>query len=75
MTFSALDNAKFLAPTPLLMIIGELAGSKNESEQMYKEASEPKELFEIDSANHIDLYDKSIFVERAIDKLIAFYRL
>lgn len=42
---------------------------------MYKEASEPKELFEIDSANHIDLYDKSIFVERAIDKLIAFYRL
>lgn len=74
LTFSALDNANFLAPTPLLMIIGELAGSKNESEQMYKEASEPKELFEIGGANHIDLYDKSIFVERAIDKLIAFYR-
>lgn len=73
LTFSALDNAKFLAPTPLLMIVGEVAGSKYESEHMYKKANEPKELFEIDGANHIALYDESIYVEKAIDKLIAFF--
>lgn len=73
LTFSALDNARFLAPTPLLMIVGELAGSRNESEMMYNTANEPKQIYQIDGANHIDLYDIDSYIRNAIAKLIEFY--
>jgi fermentation-respiration switch protein FrsA (DUF1100 family) len=36
-------------------------------------AKGPKELFMIDGATHVDLYDKMEFVTLAVDKLLAFY--
>ena len=40
-----------------LFIAGEHAHSRYFSEDAYQEASEPKELYIVPGANHVDLYD------------------
>jgi uncharacterized protein len=42
-------------------------------QEVQKKAKEPKELFVVDGATHIDLYDKSQFVTPAVAKLTAFF--
>lgn len=72
LTFSVLDNASFLSPTPLLMIVGDLADSAYESENMYAAAGKPKYIIKIPGANHIDLYDDPIYIELAVDEITLF---
>jgi len=71
--FDAFRFADLIAPRPLLMI----AGSKAETMWMTKEAmeiaKEPKELFVIDGATHVGLYDKMEFVNPAVVKLDSFF--
>ena len=45
-------------PVPVLFIAGEHAHSRYFSEDAYQEASEPKELYIVPGANHVDLYDR-----------------
>jgi len=47
-----------ISPRPILLIAGENAHSRYFSEDVYKKASEPKELMIIPSAVHVDLYDQ-----------------
>ncbi|GAB4060956.1 hypothetical protein GCM10028775_78730 [Catellatospora paridis] len=54
-----------ISPRPLLMIAGTKADTKYFSEQAYAQAKEPKELYLIDGATHIDLYDKPEYVTPA----------
>ncbi len=58
MNFPLLTHIKTISPRPILLIIGENAHSRYFSEDVYKEALEPKELYIVPSANHVDLYDK-----------------
>ena len=44
MNFRSLDFVDQISPRPILMIVGENAHSKFYSENVYKVASEPKEL-------------------------------
>ncbi len=53
-----LSYIKEISPRPMLLIAGENAHSKYMSEDIYKVASEPKELMIIPNAVHVDLYDK-----------------
>lgn len=61
-----------ISPRPMLLIAGENAHSKYMSEDIYKVASEPKELMIIPNAVHVDLYDKVSVIP--FDKLETFFR-
>lgn len=56
--FRLMDNIKELSPRPLMLITGDKAHSKYFSDNVYKEAAEPKELIVIKDATHADLYDQ-----------------
>ncbi len=45
--------------------------SRNFSEEAYKRASQPKELYIVPEANHTDMYDNADKIP--FDKLIAFF--
>ena len=47
-----------ISPRPLLFIVGERAVSAYFSEDAYSKAAEPKELFVVPGASHVDLYDR-----------------
>jgi fermentation-respiration switch protein FrsA (DUF1100 family) len=56
--YSSYDRVDMISPRPLLMIAGTKADTKYFSERAIEKAKEPKELFLIDGATHISLYDK-----------------
>jgi fermentation-respiration switch protein FrsA (DUF1100 family) len=56
--FPLLDFIETISPRPILFIIGEKAHSRYFTEDAYKMAEEPKELFIVPEARHIDLYDR-----------------
>ncbi|MEG0949499.1 MAG: carboxymuconolactone decarboxylase family protein [Bacteroidales bacterium] len=71
--FSAFSHLEMLAPRPLLMIAGSNAESLYFSQDAYNQAREPKELWIIDGASHIDLYDIPQYTSLVSDKLAAFF--
>lgn len=74
MAFFAFDQIETISPRPILMIAGANADSLYTSENAIKKANEPKELFLVPGATHIDMYDKPQYVTPAVDKLNAFFR-
>lgn len=73
MAFLAFEQIETISPRPILMIAGSKADSLYFSENAYKKASEPKELFLVSGATHIDMYDKPQYVTPAVAKLQAFF--
>ncbi|HEY8804933.1 MAG TPA: alpha/beta hydrolase [Clostridium sp.] len=71
MNFPLLANIKTISPRPILFIIGENAHSRYFSEDAFKEALEPKELYIVPNAVHVDLYDKRDLIP--FDKLESFF--
>lgn len=57
MNFPALTHIADISPRPILFVTGENAHSKAFSETAYANAAEPKELYVVSDANHVDLYD------------------
>lgn len=72
MNMPLLTYIKEIAPRPLLIIAGEKAHSRYFSEDVFKMATEPKELMIIPNAVHVDLYDKMNVIP--FDKLETFFR-
>jgi fermentation-respiration switch protein FrsA (DUF1100 family) len=66
-----LAHLKEISPRPMLLIAGENAHSRYMSEDIYKVASEPKELMIIPNAVHVDLYDKIDVIP--FDKIEIFF--
>ena len=58
-----------ISPRPILLIAGEKAHSRYYSEDVYKVASNPKELLII--PDHVDLYDRLNLIP--FDKLADFF--
>jgi fermentation-respiration switch protein FrsA (DUF1100 family) len=54
-----------------MLIAGEKAHSRYYSEDVYKMASEPKELVIVPNADHVDLYDRVNIIP--FDKLTSFF--
>lgn len=63
-----------ILPRPLLMIAGTKADTARFSREAVEKAREPKELFWIEGANHVDLYDKEEYVPQAVAKMTEFFR-
>ena len=71
MNFPLMNYIKTISPRPILFIIGENAHSRYFSEDAYEMAAEPKELYIVPGARHIDLYDRTDMIP--FDKLAAFF--
>lgn len=71
MNFPLLNYIETISPRPILFIIGENAHSRYFSEDAYKLAAEPKELYIVSKARHIDLYDRVDLIP--FDKLETFF--
>lgn len=64
---------RLISPRPLLMIIGSEANTAYISREAIDRAAEPKELFVIDGATHVSLYDTDEHVTQAVAKLGTFF--
>ncbi|WP_455672548.1 carboxymuconolactone decarboxylase family protein [Phocaeicola sp.] len=69
--FYPFAQIKEISPRPVLFIVGENAHSRYFSEDAYKQADEPKELYIVPDANHVDLYDQTNKIP--FDKLANFF--
>lgn len=58
MLFWSYQHLDWISPRPVLFITGDQAHSRIFSEHAYTRASEPKELFIVPGAGHVDLYDR-----------------
>ncbi|WP_411144536.1 alpha/beta hydrolase [Streptomyces sp. x-80] len=71
--FDAYALIELISPRPLLMIIGSAADTGYFSREAVERAKEPKKLFVIDGATHVDLYDRDEYVTPAVAKLTGFF--
>ncbi|TDU05943.1 hypothetical protein EDD99_4484 [Streptomyces sp. 846.5] len=71
--FDAFAHQDWISPRPLLMIAGTDADTRYFSEEAVARAADPRELFLIEGASHIDLYDRDEYVTPAVAKLVEFY--
>lgn len=72
-TFDALRFADWISPRPLLLIAGTKAVTSWMTSEAYMAAREPKEVFWVEGASHVDLYDKDDFVMAVVTKLSSFF--
>lgn len=72
LNFNLLDHIDTISPRPILFIMGENAHSRYFSEEAYAAASDPKELYIVPDAIHIDLYDQINKIP--FDKIEAFFK-
>lgn len=71
MNFYPFADIETISPRPMLFITGENAHSREFSEDAYKRAAEPKELYIVPGAGHVDLYDRTSLIP--FDKLTTFF--
>jgi fermentation-respiration switch protein FrsA (DUF1100 family) len=73
-SFDAFRFVDLIAPRPLLMILGTEAVTSWMTTEAFANALEPKELFWVNGASHVALYDKDEYVAPAVSKLADFFR-
>jgi fermentation-respiration switch protein FrsA (DUF1100 family) len=72
MNFYPFNDIETISPRPMLFITGDQAHSKEFSEEAYRLAGQPKELYWVKGAGHVDLYDRTDLIPFA--KLASFFR-
>lgn len=72
LNFDLLSHLEEISPRPILFIVGDRAHSRFFSENAYAKALEPKELYTVEDAEHIDLYDRTDRIP--FDKIEAFLK-
>lgn len=72
MNFYPFNDIETISPRPMLFITGDQAHSKEFSEDAYKRAGQPKELYIVPGAGHVDLYDRTDLIPFA--KLASFFK-
>lgn len=71
MNFYPFNDIETISPRPLLFIAGENAHSREFSEDACRRSAEPKELYIVPGAGHVDLYDRTSLIP--FDKLEEFF--
>jgi uncharacterized protein len=72
MNFYPFEDIETISPRPMLFITGEDAHSREFSEDAYKLAGQPKDLYIVPDAGHVDLYDRVNLIP--FDKLGSFFK-
>jgi fermentation-respiration switch protein FrsA (DUF1100 family) len=72
MNFYPFNDIETISPRPMLFITGDQAHSKEFSEEAYRLAGQPKELYWVKGAGHVDLYDRTDLIP--FEKLTSFFR-
>ena len=72
MNFYPFEDIETISPRPMLFITGENAHSREFSEDAYRLAAEPKELYIVPGAGHVDLYDRVGLIP--FSKLESFFK-
>lgn len=72
MNFYPFSDIETISPRPMLFIAGANAHSREFSEEAFRLAGEPKELFIVPNAGHVDLYDRVNLIP--FDKLTQFFQ-
>jgi len=57
--FDLLSHLDEISPRPILFVVGDRAHSRFFSDAAFEKANEPKEMFIVEDAEHIDLYDRT----------------
>lgn len=73
LAFSTFNLIPTLLTQPMLLIAGSKADTKCYSDQAYALANGPKELFVVEGATHIALYDRPEYVDQAVTKMTKFF--
>ncbi|KAF9160307.1 hypothetical protein BGX21_002804 [Mortierella sp. AD011] len=68
-SFTKIDR---ISPRPLLLVAGADADTIEHSRQAFSRAGEPKELYTIEGATHIELYDRK--ADKVAPKLTEFFK-
>lgn len=71
--FDAFHAVPLIGPRPLLQVVGSRAVTSWMAVDVHQRAKGFAELYVIDGASHVDLYDKKEYVDVAVDKLADFY--
>ncbi|POM66838.1 Alpha/beta superfamily hydrolase [Phytophthora palmivora] len=69
--FYPFNDIDTISPRPLLFVSGDQAHSREFSEDAYAGAAEPKELYWVAGAGHVDLYDRVDLIP--FDKFTEFF--
>jgi fermentation-respiration switch protein FrsA (DUF1100 family) len=70
--FYPFNDIETISPRPMLFVAGEVAHSREFSEDAYKRAGQPKEIYIVPGAGHVDLYDRVGLIP--FDKLSVFFK-
>lgn len=71
--YDLLSHLDEISPRPILFIVGDRAHSKFFSENAYEKAKDPKEIYVVQDAEHIDLYDRTDRIP--FDKIEEFLKI
>lgn len=71
LNFYPFNDIDTISPRPLLFVSGDQARSREFSEDAYAGAAEPKELYWVAGAGHVDLYDRVDLIP--FDKFTEFF--
>lgn len=71
LNFYPFNDIETISPRPMLFISGDQAHSREFSEDAYRRAGQPKELYWVEGAGHVDLYDRTDLIPFA--RLAAFF--
>lgn len=72
--FSAFDGVASFLTQPALFITGSRAGSQWHSQDAYRLAKGDKDLFIVDGATHMTLYDGKEHVAQAVGRMAPFFK-
>lgn len=72
--FRPFEKMEWIAPRPILMVVGTEADTRYFSEKAVELAGNNAELFDVEGASHMDLYYKDKFVLPVVEKLVNFYK-
>jgi fermentation-respiration switch protein FrsA (DUF1100 family) len=70
--FYPFNDIETISPRPMLFIAGDQAHSREFSVNAYARAGEPKELYWVQGAGHVDLYDRMNLIPW--EKLASFFK-
>lgn len=71
--FSAFTQVSTLLTQPILLVAGSKADTRPHSEDVFKAATTEKDLYYVEGATHVDLYDKENYVNEAVEQLTKFF--